>query len=592
MTESVKTPWLNSYGQVEFHQHYPDNTMFEFVKETAEKYPDYIAYDFFGKSTTYRQFMYLIHRTARALAAVGIKENERVTICMPNAPQAIVTFYALNLIGAIANMIHPLSSPGEITFYLEESRSVAVLTLDQFYPKFAEIGENRKLPLLIITSIADALSPLKRWGYKLTEGRKIAKVPLEGKNIILWDDFLNMGDQYFVPYEVKRKATDPAVILYSGGTSGKTKGILLSNLNFNALSVQTIAMEDSFTPGDRVLAVMPIFHGFGLGISIHTFLTQGGHCILVPRFNAKTYARLLHKKKPNYIAGVPTLYEALLRNPDLEDVDLSCLKGVFSGGDSLSIELKKKIDQFLAEHNAKVVVREGYGTTECVTASCLTPRHTDKEGSIGIPFPDTYYKIVAVNTTEEVPYGEEGEICLSGPTVMLEYLNNPEETAQTLKQHNDGLIWLHTGDLGVMDEDGFIYFCQRIKRMIVSSGYSIYPSALENVLDSHEKVLMSCVIGIPDDLKGQKIKAFIQLKPHIVPNDALKEEIFNYCRKNIAKYSLPYAIEFREELPRTLVGKVAYRILEQEEAERCITAVPVEAAGAVIPEENAVLSQT
>lgn len=583
--EAVKAPWLKAYGDLPFHLEYPDTTMFENVERVAKQYPDYIAFEFLGKSTTYGEFIANIRRTAKGLTAMGIKENDRVTICMPNTPQGVITFYALNLIGAISNMIHPLSSEGEIAFYLEESESVAALTLDQFYPKFAEIAKTKAIPKLIIANIGDALSPIKRLGYKLTEGRKIAKVPESDKNVILWNDLMSLGDSYTGPYEVKRKATDPAVILYSGGTSGKTKGILLSNLNFNALAEQTITVNPIYDPGDRVLAVMPIFHGFGLGISIHTFLSYGGTCILVPRFNAQTYAELLRKQRPNFIAGVPTLYEALLRNSDMDDVDLSCLKGVFSGGDSLSIELKKKFDKFLADHNANIQVREGYGMTECVTASCLTPLSESREGSIGVPYPDTYYKIVKVNTTEEVPYGEEGEICLTGPTMMLGYLNNPEETAETLKKHADGLTWLHTGDLGMMDEDGFVYFRQRIKRMIVSSGYNIYPSALENIFDAHEKVLMSCIIGVPDELKIQKIKAFVQLKPGIKPTQEVKDELFAYCRKNIAKYSMPYDIEFREELPRTLVGKVAYKILEQEEADRRVAEAQAKAMETVLPAE-------
>lgn len=242
------------------------------------------------------------------------------------------------------------------------------------------------------------------------------------------------------------------------------------------------------------------------------------------------------------------------------------LKGVFSGGDSLSVELKKRFDKFLADHNSSVKVREGYGTTECVTASCLTPLHLAKEGSIGQPFPDTFYKIVKPGTCEEVEYRTEGEICISGPTVMMEYVNHPEETAKTLQTHPDGLKWIHTGDLGYMDEDGFIYFKQRIKRMIVTSGYNVYPSQLENILDAHELVQMSCIIGVPDPLKMQKVKAFVVLKPGVSSTDENKEVLKEYCKKNIAKYALPYDIEFRDQLPKTLVGKVAYRVLEEEEA--------------------------
>ena len=213
-------------------------------------------------------------------------------------------------------------------------------------------------------------------------------------------------------------------------------------------------------------------------------------------------------------------------------------------------------------------IREGYGTTECVTASCLTPPDYAREGSIGIPFPDTYYKIVRVGTTEEVEPEAEGEICLSGPTVMLGYLDAPEETAQTLRRHADGRIWLHTGDLGKMDADGFVYFRQRIKRMIVTSGYNVYPSQLENLLDGHEKVLLSCVIGVKDPYKMQRVKAFVVLKPGVCPSEALKKELLAYCRERIVRYAVPSEIEFRDELPKTLVGKVAYRELEAEEDEK------------------------
>jgi len=473
-------------------------------------------------------------------------------------------FFAINLVGAISNMIHPLSSENEIAFFLNESESVAAITLDQFYGKFESIKDKIKLKTLIITSIKDVLSPVMKVGYALTMGRKIKKLP-ENAPVLLWNDFLENGKNYDGEYRAKKSKDDAAVILYSGGTTGTTKGILLSNYNFNSLTIQILAANPMAKVGDKVLSVMPVFHGFGLGISIHTFLSFGGRCILVPRFTPESYAKLLIKHKCNFVAGVPTLYEALLRLKSMKKADLSFLKGVFSGGDSLSIELKKKLDKFLKDHNSPVPVREGYGTTECVTASCLTPMHMAKEGSIGIPLPDTYYKIVSPGTQNEVPYGEEGEICIAGPTVMMGYLHHPDETAQTLRQHKDGMTWVHTGDLGVMDEDGFIFFRQRIKRMIITSGYNVYPSQLENIIDAHDLVQMSCVIGVPDPYRIQKVKAFIMLKAGVEKSEENKQAILDYCKKNIAKYAMPRDIEFRDQLPKTLVGKVAYRQLEEEE---------------------------
>ena len=564
---AVKTPWIKNLGDVPAHLTYERRTMYRAVEEIAQRYPNHIAYIFMGKKTTYRALIQEIHICARAFKSIGIRPGDRVTLAMPNCPQTVVAFYALNLVGAVANMIHPLSSEKEIEFYLKASHSISAITLDQFYHKFEAIRQNVDLDNIIIASIKDALAQPIKAGYMLTEGRKQQKIPKDAP-ILRWNEFLRRGRAYRWKYQADADVDSTAVILYSGGTTGTTKGILLSHMNFNALAAQIIATNPFFRPGDRMLAVMPMFHGFGLGVSIHSMLSSGGCCILVPRFTAESYAKLLLKYRCNLIAGVPTLYEALLRLPKMKDADLSCLKGVYSGGDSLSVELKKRFDKFLYDHHAVVQVREGYGTTECVTASCLTPSHMAKEGSIGLPFPDTYYKIVRPGTQEEVPYGEDGEICLSGPTVMLGYMDNPEETAQTLQVHPDGLTWVHTGDLGSMDDDGFIYFKQRIKRMIVTSGYNVYPSQLENVFDAHELVQMSCVIGVPDPLKMQKVKAFIMLKPGVSADQTTRDILMAYARKNIAKYALPYDIEFRSELPKTLVGKVAYRVLEEEEAEK------------------------
>ena len=562
---TAKTPWKDHLGEVPFHLDYFEGSMFEAVAAIAEKYPNYVAFDFMGRSTTYKTLVKEVEQCAKALKTIGVREGDRVTIAMPNCPQAIQMFYAVNLVGGICNMIHPLSAEKEIEFYLNASESVTAITLDQFYNKFENVRHNTKVVNIIIASIKDELSKPVKAGYMLTEGRKVKKIP-DDAPVIRWKDFLHLSRHCFYNYKVERKGDDPAVILYSGGTTGTTKGILLSNKNFNALGQQVIAANPMFRIGDKMLAAMPLFHGFGLGVCVHTMLSQGGRCILIPRFTAETYAKQIVKYKCNFIAGVPTLYEALLRLPSMENADLSSLKGVFSGGDSLSIELKKKFDKFLYDHNAKIQIREGFGTTECVTASCLTPPHMAKEGSIGLPFPDTYYKIVEPGTDKEVPYGTEGEILIAGPTVMMEYIGHPEETAQTLRKHDDGLTWIYTGDLGTMDNEGFIYFRGRAKRMIITSGYNVYPGQLENIIDAHEFVHMSCVIGVPDPYKMQKVKAFVMLKPGIPANDDTKEAILAYCRKNIAKYAMPYDIEFRAELPKTLVGKVAYRKLEEEEA--------------------------
>ena len=574
---TAKMPWKGHTEDIPLHLEYFEGSMFDAVKKAADQYPDYTAFTFMGRGTSYREMIREIEKCARALKTIGVRENDKVTIALPNCPQAIYMFYAVNLVGAIANMVHPLSAEKEIEFYLNESDSVTAITLDQFYHKFENVRSNTKVVNIIIASVKDALSQPLKAGYMLTEGRKIKKIPKEAP-VIRWNEFMRLSRACFYNYKVERKSDDPAVILYSGGTTGKTKGIVLTNMNFNALGAQIVATNPMYRPGDKMLSAMPMFHGFGLGVCIHSILQCGGCCILIPRVNPKDYAKQVVKNRCNFIAGVPTLYEAMLRMKSMENADLSCLKGVFSGGDSLSIELKKKFDKFLYDHKAVIQVREGYGTTETVTACCLTPPHMFKEGSIGVPFPDTYIKIVEPDTDRELPYGEEGEILLAGPTVMKEYMKHPDETARTLRHHADGLTWVYTGDLGTMDDEGFIYFRGRAMRMIISSGYNIYPGQLENILDAHELVQMSCVIGVPDPYRMQKVKAFVKLVAGVPANDETKETLLAYCRKNIAKFAMPYDIEFRDDMPKTLVGKVAYRQLEEEELAKIKTAEETEAA--------------
>lgn len=562
-----KAPWLKYFGDMPAHLDYPKGSMYEAVKESAitKKKMNSVAYEFQGKKTNYKHFLNKIEVLGKAYKSIGIDEGDMVTVCMPNTPQGVDTFYALNRIGAVPAMIHPLSAVGEIAFYINSTQSKAVLVVDLFYEKVLEALKQVKHPVkVVVAHIKDELPFPLNMLYPLTVKKKPAPLPKDNKNVIDWSDFISGGKKVKLSDKFP-KAEDTAVILFSGGTTGTSKGIQLTNLNMNALAAQVAANAGFTMEGLRMFSVMPLFHGFGLGVGIHTALMASGTCIIIPQFTIKTYARDVKKYKPNVIVGVPTLYEALLRSEGF-DFDLSFLRGMFCGGDSLSVELKKKVDKFLKDHNATIQVREGYGTTECVTASCLTPYDTYREGSIGIPLSDTYYTIVNPNNDTELPYGEEGEICICGPTVMKGYLNNAEETASTLRRHEDGNLWLHTGDLGYMDEDGFVYYKQRMKRLIIVSGINVYPSQVENAIDAHPDVLLSCAVGIPDPYKMHVVKAFVVLRQGVEPSDKIKEEIIENCKKNVSRYGVPREIEFRTELPKTLVGKVAYRVLEEEEA--------------------------
>lgn len=577
-TEPIKTPWYAFYGDIRAHLTYPQElSLYEFLERRTEQFPDNICYDYYGRKETYAQLHSAIRTCANAFRRLGVKRGDRVSICMPNTPEAVVSFYALNRLGAVANMIHPLSAAVEIRHYLTVSESEYIVAVDLCFPKIQEIRKETCLKKCILVSVADSMLLPMKLGYYLTKGRKAASNK-PGSDDLSWKEFMALGQkgaQKPDDGKCRSKGDDVAAILYSGGTTGYPKGIELTNLNFNALAMQGEEMCACLQPGDKLLAIMPVFHGFGLGICIHTALCAGCTDILLPRFDAKHFDKLLRKYHPNIIAGVPTLYEALLRSDRLAGYDLSFLKCVISGGDSLSAALKQKVDQFLQQHGAETQIREGYGLTECVTGSCLTPLHGYREGSIGIPYPDTYYKIVKPQTDIEMPYGGEGEIVLSGPTVMKGYLNDIEETDKVLKKHSDGRIWLHTGDLGVMDPDGFVYFKQRLKRLIISSGYCLYPQYIENVIDSHEDVLVSCVVGIDHPYKVQVAKAYIVLRDNV--KDAGKREemlrkIQEHCEKNLAKYAWPYEYEVLDELPRTLVGKVAYNELLAKEVKSGETA--------------------
>ena len=555
--------WINKYKDARANLEYPSGSMIDALTQVSRKYPEYFAYEYFGKKVTYRNFMRQIENVAKSLKNYGVDKDDRVTICMPSTPEAICTIYAANLIGAVANMIHPLSSEKEIENYVNQSDSKFILILDSVLDKVLNIKRNTKLQKIIVARPDTSMPPLMHYLYKITNYKKKIKIPKDDDDIVLWNTFISSAKDFVgVCYE-KREANDLAVILYSGGTTGEPKGIMLSNLNINALALGAHELIKQTIPGNSVLSLLPIFHGFGLAVCIHTPLLSGMKCILIPQFNAKKFGDLIRKTKPNFLVGVPTLYEALLKQK-LKKRDLECVEAVISGGDILTPELKKKVDEYLKQYGSYATVRPGYGLTEATAATCLTNEGEYVEGLIGVPFPDTYFKIVKINTLEEADIGTDGEICISGPTVMMGYLNNEVETNQTLKYHPDGKLWLHTGDVGAMQEDGTIVFKQRIKRIIVSSGYNIYPSYIENVIVSHKDVLSCAVIGVPHKYKGQVAKAYIVLKDGVELTGKLKKEIIELCKKNVSIYSLPKEYEYRSSLPKTKVGKVAFTELEKE----------------------------
>ena len=561
----MQRPWLHHYADVPHSIDYPRVTMYEYLSQTVDRMPDKIAWDFMGTLCTYQKFSEYIDQCANALAGLGLKKGDTITIAMPTCPQGIICFYAANKIGAVASMIHPLSTKPEIHFYLDLSQSTMALTLDAFYHKFAAAMEETPCKRLILAKIQDFLSPVKRWGFWATKGRKIPPVPKDSR-VSFWEETMEKSWPHQKKADVSFEET--AAILYSGGTTGKPKGIMLSNMNFIAEGMM-VATWGKLDHTDAVLAILPIFHGFGLGVCINAAFMGGARSILVPQFTPATVATLIKKKQPSFIIGVPTLYAALCKDKNFKKANLLCLKAAFCGADSLPSPVKEKFETIVQNQGGNVKLLEGYGLTEAVTAIMAMPLGNYREKSVGIPFPDMDAKIVIPDTLETAPCGEDGELCLSGPAVMKGYLNQKEETAKTLRIHGDGKTWLHTGDIACQDDEGFFYFKLRQKRMIKSSGMNVYPAQVEEHLYQHPKVAEACVIGIPDPDQVERVKAFVVKAPGVkTPNDELEEELIHHCQSHLIKWSCPRSVEFRPELPTTLVGKIAFKKLEDEEIQR------------------------
>jgi long-chain acyl-CoA synthetase len=554
-------PWLRFYGDVPETLEYPRITLYEALQRSAAAHPDAIAVDFFGSTLTYRELADEIDRCASSLGALGLGAGDRITISMPTCPQGVIAFYAAAKLGAVASMIHPLSTASEIEGYLTMSRSRVALTLDAFYGSFAETRGRTPLEILILAKISDSFPAPKRLAFWLKRGRKIPRVPADER--VRWWSTLMTESQPAVP-AAPVDTDDLAAILYSGGTTGAPKGIMLSHRNFISEGLQLTAWV-GIGEHDTVLAVLPIFHGFGLAALVNAPLLSGARVVMMPQFSPQIVAKLLRTKRPTLTAGPPTLYEALARDPSLAKADLSSLRAAFSGADTLPEPVRERFERLVADRGGTVRLLEGYGLTEAVTAIMGMPLHEHRAGSIGVPFPDMLATICDPGTTTELPAGEEGEICLSGPAVMLGYLDNPEATATALKEHADGRVWLHTGDIGKMDEDGFFYFTSRLKRMIKSSGFNVYPAQVEAVLYRHPAVDEACVVGIPDETQGERVKAFVVAKNPAAAGPELADELIRHCRKELIKWSCPREVEFREELPKTRVGKIDFTALVQDE---------------------------
>ena len=555
-------PWNKYYTKEDLNYKIPNITMYDQVAKSAEEYPENVAIKYMGRKIKYRRLIRKIDACSKGFNALGIEKGDIVTILLPNVPEALISLYALNKIGAIANMTHPLSAEEEIKETLISTKSKYLIIYDARYEKIKPFIKELGMKKVIFVSPGDSLNIFKNIIYDISQITKFKHYPIS-KLYTSWTKFffLSHFKKKFTP--VKLGKNTPAVILHSGGTSGKSKNVVIQNRAFIFAAKGEEIDLIRLTPGDSALAIMPNFHGFGLSVLMHTPLALGCSTILVPKFDAKKFDTLFKKTKPTCVLGVPTLFEALSNSNNEKNLDLSFLKYVISGGDLLPLSLEEKINKYLADHNSTAKITQGYGLSEALACVTMAHDHINKPGSVGIPLAGNYIKIINPATRKTVPYGETGEIVIHSKALMMGYLNDEVETNEALQVHDDGHIWLHTGDLGTMDHDGFLFYKGRIKRMIITSGYNVYPSHIEEVIESHPAVLQCTVIGIPHPYKQEVPKAFVVLnKGH--HGLFVKKSILDYCKKNLAKYMIPSAIVIRKQLPKTKLGKVDFKALQND----------------------------
>ena len=574
-----KAPWSKYYKKEEMNLEIPDISMYRAFHDNIYMHPNSIAISYLGTKITFLELDNMINECYLSFLKSGIRKNDVVTICMPNTPEAIVAVFALNKMGAIASMIHPKSAENQIKNYVNEEdiengikKPKVIVALDS--PEEDVLGKINniinKTSLKHVISVSPSVSmptPL-RVGYNL----KTKTFKSLDKRFMDYDSFIKLAknDKSKVvanPYV----ENDPAIIMHSGGSEGDPKGAIQTNDNYVSMIEQFFKSEDNFERGDKLLTIMPVFHGFGLCSSLILPLHVGVSCILVPKVvkkreltNPFSLDKLVLKNKPNHIIGVPTLYIGMINNKYLQDADLSFLKYVVSGGDLVKDSLESQINEFLKQHGSNAKLCKGYGLTEMVAGATFACNEYNGPDTIGIPMVDTNIKLVKPGTNIEVKDGEPGIMCFEGPSVMKGYLNNKIINEEAFQ---DG--WLITGDIAAW-ENGLLYFKQRKGDMIISSGVNVYPSQIEQAIEEHPAVASCVVIGVDHPYRGQVAKAFIVLKEGCTPSGELNRELEKLCFKNLDKYSQPASIEFVQTLPETLLGKVSRKEVREEEKRKTL----------------------
>lgn len=560
---SQAKPWLKYYDQKFIDQTLPALSAFEYVCQRSKNHLNDTALEYYGRKFTYADLIVNVKKTAAALRGVGVKKGDIITVVSIMTPEIIALFYAADMMGATLNLVDPRYSVEGIREYIEEVDSHLLVCLNVVYERCRQAAKRTNVEKVIVLSPADSLPPVMAVGYKLTTPDKNKYA----SNVIRWKQFIKGGEGQSTasePYDPDHAC----VVVHTGGTTGSPKGVMLTDDCFNGIALQFQAYPKLFHRGQKLMNVMPPFIAYGFACGIHLPLVLGFTVIIIPNLDPAKLGSLVLKHKPEHMFGVPTHYQQLAADPKLRDKDLSFIINYAAGGDSLSRGAEQTVNDFLAAHGARYPIAKGYGMTEVSSAATVAAGLDNKPGSVGIPMVNTVVAAFEPGTDQELPIGQRGELCISGPCLMKGYYNKPEETAILLRRHPDGRVWAHTGDMGYLDEDGFVYLDSRIKRMIIRhDGFKVFPSMIENVVSRHPAVHQCSVVGCADKdhTQGRLPFVYIVLKADITAKKKqVIRELERMCAEELPEYVQPVAYKFISSMPMTPVGKVDYRQLEAD----------------------------
>ena len=564
---SIDKPWMKYYSEEAINAPLPECTIYEYLWENNKNFPSEIAINYYGKLITYKELFDQIDKTASAFLSLDVQPGEYVSVALPSIPEALYVVYALNKIGAVANMIHPLAGEAETILLLNEVESRIAVLFDKGYELAANGIKKTHVEHTIVISAGCSLPPIKKKLFSLKS--KKAYLP-NSDHFMYWEDFIKRGQG--APFlQCKKDIYSAAIMSHTGGTTGEPKGVICSDFSINAMIWQ-IAHTFPIIRQENQMAVLPPFVNYSLVNAMLEPIALGSTAILIPDYKPEKFAEYARKYKPIYISSIPPYWEMLLKSKKIKKCDLSSLKYPIYGGEAMNPELESAVNQVLLSCGAPNKLMKGLGATEVVSAATLTflvdEKENEKDGGVGIPLCKTTCAIIDPDNGEELTYDKEGEICFSGPTVMIGYYNKPEETASIIKVHSDGQRWLHTGDLGYIDQDGAIFVTGRIKRIMITRGKDgisakMFPDRIENAVCTHPSVEQSCAIGFPDAVRNLIPVVFVILKNGSAPSDQLTNEIIATCKEMLPEYMVPEKVEYCADFPRTTRGKIDYRALEE-----------------------------